>query len=120
MGLMQVVKPDADRNIRLPKEFIDQLNIHAGEKLVIRLVEGADLILVFPSRRLRRSHLPDSEMPTARQRVQQALANAGLLATLDPTTIERYASRAERPRLSPLKVGGKPASEIIVEERNRW
>ena len=61
------------------------------------------------------------DIPTLRQRVKQALANVGLLATLDPaTTVERYASRAGQRRLSPLKIGGKPVSEIIVEERSRW
>ena len=120
MGLMQVVTPDTDHTIQLPKRFIKQLGVRTGEELIVQLVQDAGLILVFPSRRSRRHRLPESKMPTLRQRVQQALTNAGLLATLNPATVERYASRAGQQRLSPLKIGGKPVSEIIVEERSRW
>ena len=120
MGMMQVVTPDRNRTVQLPKEFVDRLDIRAGEELIIQLVEDAGLILVFPSRRTRHPHLPESETPTLRQQIQQALANAGLLAVLDPATVERYASRVTQTRLSPLKIGGKPVSEIIIEERSRW
>lgn len=117
MALTHVVTTGTDRAIQLPKGFIDRLGIRAGEELIVQLVEDAGLILVFPSRR---PHLPESETTTLRQRVQQSLANAGLLVTLDPATVERYVSRARPRRLSPLKIGGKPVSEIIVEERSRW
>jgi len=64
-----------------------------------------------------RTVLPESETLTLRQQIQQALVKAGLLATLDPATVERYASHAGTRRLSPLKIGGKPVSEIIVLNR---
>jgi len=115
MGLTQMVTTDTDRTIQLPKRFVDRLGIRAGEELIVQLVEDAGLILVFPSRRPR---LPESETPTLRQRVQRALANAGLLVTLDPATIERYVYRAGQRRLSPLKIGGQPVSETIVDERS--
>jgi len=117
MGLTQVVTTNTDRTIQLPKRFVDRLDIRAGQELIIQVVEEAGLILVFPSRR---PHLPESETPTLRQRVRQALAKAGLLVTLDPAAVKRYTSRAGPRRLSPLKIGGQPVSEIIVEERSRW
>ena len=113
----QVVTADTNHAIQLPKMFVDRLGVRAGEELTVQLVEEAGLILVFPSRQNRQMELSP---PTLRQRVQQALANASLLATLDPATVKRYTPLAETERLSPLKIGGKPISEIIVEERNRW
>lgn len=117
MGPTQVITPDANRTIQLPKMFVDRLGVRAGEELTVQLVEEAGLILVFPSRRARPT---ESAMPTPRQQVKQALANARLLATLDPATAKRYVPPAKTGRLSPLKIGGKPVSEIIVEERSRW
>jgi len=57
---------------------------------------------------------------TPRQQVEHILAEVGLLVTLDPEMVRRYTSRAARRRVSPLRIGGKPTSEIIIEERNRW
>lgn len=118
MNHTQVVTTGADYTIRLPKKFVDRLDIHTGEDLIVQLVEDAGLILVFPSRRDRRSPM-ESRVPTLRQRVQQALADAGLLATLAPAMLEQSIPRAGQ-RLSPLKIGGKPVSKVIVEERDRW
>jgi len=109
--------PDTNRTIQLPQKFFDLLGIRAGEELTVQLVEEAGLILVFPARRNRSTELGAS---TPRQQVQLALANAGMLATLDPATVKRYAPPKRPERLSPLKIGGKPVSEIIVEERSRW
>lgn len=117
MRSTQVVTADTNRTIQLPKRFVDRLSVRAGEELTVQLVEEAGLILIFPSRRNRPTELA---MPTPRQQVQQALANMSLLATLDPATVKRYAPPARQGRLSPLKIGGKPVSEIIIEERSRW
>jgi len=54
MGLMRIVTPDTNHTIRLPKEFVDRLGIRAGQELTIQLVEEAGLILLFPSRLVRR------------------------------------------------------------------
>ena len=56
MGLIQVVNPDINRTIRLPKEFVDRLGIRAGQELAIQLVEEAGLILLFPARLARHHH----------------------------------------------------------------
>jgi antitoxin component of MazEF toxin-antitoxin module len=50
MSLMRIVSSGDDHTIRLPKEFVDRLGIHAGQELTIQLVEEAGLILVFPPR----------------------------------------------------------------------
>jgi antitoxin component of MazEF toxin-antitoxin module len=118
MSLTQVVTASANHTVQLPEGFVKQLGIRVGEELIVQLVEEAGLILIFPSRRA--PHQAEAEIPASRQQVQQALANAGLLATLDPATVRRYAPLAKQQRLSPLKIGGKPVSEIIVEERGRW
>ncbi len=52
---------------------------------------------------------------TPRQRVEQIWADAGLIATPDPTTIQNQATNYERQ--PPIQAGGKPASEIIIEQR---
>lgn len=116
MNHTQIVTTSTDYTIRLPKKFVDRLNIRSGENLIVQLIEDAGLILVFSPRRDRRSL---SRTGTPRQRVQQALADAGLLATLDPAMIGPGILRASQ-RLSPLKIGGKPVSQVIVEERDRW
>jgi antitoxin component of MazEF toxin-antitoxin module len=118
--MTQVVTTNTDCTIRLPKKFADRLDIHAGEELIVQLIEDAGLILVFPSRRDRRPRPTESGRATLRRQVQQALENAGLLAPLDPEIVKQYVPRAGQQRLSPLKIGGKPVSEIIVEERGRW
>ena len=116
MNRTQIVTTNTDYTIRLPKKFVDRLDIRTGENLIVQLVEDTGLILVFPPRRDRRSL---SRTSTPRQRVQQALADAGLLATLDPAMLRQDIPRAGQ-RLSPLEIGGKPVSQVIVEERDRW
>lgn len=48
--------------------------------------------------------------PTAKQQVLQALYATGLVTLPRPTT-------QKRGRVTPLKVGGIPASELIIAER---
>jgi len=52
---------------------------------------------------------------TPRQRVEQIWATTGLIVSLDPTIIHRYPIPQER-RI-PIRAGGKPASQIIIEQR---
>lgn len=54
MGLMQIVISDTDHTIQLPKEFVDRLGVHDGQKLTIQLVKDAEMLLLFPSRLARR------------------------------------------------------------------
>ncbi len=58
--------------------------------------------------------------PDAVQRLRRMLARHGLLAEWEPTTTERYVAQPDSERLSPLGMEGRPPSELIVEERNRW
>lgn len=54
------------------------------------------------------------------QRLRQLLARHDLLAELEPAILDRQAGDLGPERLSPLKIEGRPVSEWIVEERNRW
>lgn len=60
----------------------------------------------------------DSNRANARERVRQRLANAGLLAKVDPKLVDKYAPKCKE-RLSPLSMEGKPLSQIVIEERER-
>ena len=52
---------------------------------------------------------------TPRQQVEQVWAAAGLIVPLDPAISQRYPQY--RTRQSPAPAGGKPASQIIIEQR---
>ncbi|GAB4418598.1 MAG: hypothetical protein Fur0044_14670 [Anaerolineae bacterium] len=54
---------------------------------------------------------------TSRQRVEQIWAATGLIVPLDPAIARRYAK--SRQRRTPIQAGGKPASEIIIEQRGK-
>jgi hypothetical protein len=58
------------------------------------------------------------EQPVSGQDLRRILAQKGLLAELEPGTAEDADLAAER--VSPLEIEGRPVSELIVEERNRW
>ena len=64
-------------------------------------------------------HWPEtpSVAPTLRQRVEQIWATTGLIVPLDPAMVRRYPA-PQMPR-TPVQAGGKPASEIIIEQRGR-
>ncbi len=52
---------------------------------------------------------------TPRQQVEQIWAAAGLIAPLDPAITRHYPT--PQGRRTPVRAGGKPASEIIIEQR---
>jgi len=54
---------------------------------------------------------------TPRQRVEQIWATTGLIAPLDLAITQHYPT----PRVgrTPIKAGGKPASQIIIEQRGK-
>jgi hypothetical protein len=58
------------------------------------------------------------EQPVSRQALRRILAEEGLLAEPKPGSPEDADLAADR--LSPLEIEGRPVSELIVEERNRW
>jgi hypothetical protein len=62
---------------------------------------------------------PDTElvMLTPRQHVEHLWATTGLIVPLDPEIARRYSK--SRRRRTPIQAGGKPASEIIIEQRGK-
>ena len=52
---------------------------------------------------------------TPRQRVEQLWEAEGLIEPAVPSSDQRQ--KARRKRLSPIPVGGQPASEIIIDQR---
>ncbi|MDE3088233.1 MAG: hypothetical protein KGJ80_02455 [Chloroflexota bacterium] len=51
-----------------------------------------------------------------RERTLRVLESTGLIR---PLTLSRYIERPQRPRRTPLKIPGKPLSEIIIEQRGK-
>ena len=60
------------------------------------------------------------EQPVSVRDLRQILAQQGLLAELESLSPEEADVAAGPERLSPLQIEGRPVSELIVEERNRW
>lgn len=58
------------------------------------------------------------EQPVCENDLRRILAQQGLLAELEQRTPKDADLAAER--LSPLEIEGRPVSELIIEERNRW
>ncbi len=52
---------------------------------------------------------------TPRQQVEQIWATTGLIVPLDPAITRHYPT--PQGRRTPVRAGGKPASEIIIEQR---
>jgi sugar phosphate isomerase/epimerase len=58
--------------------------------------------------------LPEADL-TPRQRIEQLLRDTGLIVPLDPAIACRYTSVSYK-RQPALHAGGKPASQIIIEQ----
>lgn len=63
------------------------------------------------------SHWQETEQVpvTPRQQVEKLWAATGLIVPLDPNIARRYP--APRTRQTPIQAGGRPASQIIIEQR---
>ena len=59
--------------------------------------------------------LPETDL-TPRQRIEQLLRDTGLIIPLDLAIASRYTSVSHQ-RQPALHAGGKPASQIIIEQR---
>jgi len=54
-----------------------------------------------------------------RQAVLAALHSTGILVELDPAIAARYRAGSGQRQRTPVRVKGKPLSEMIIEERDR-
>ncbi|HID61506.1 MAG TPA: hypothetical protein EYP49_01985 [Anaerolineae bacterium] len=66
----------------------------------------------------RETEAKSSPLPT-RADVLAALRSTGILVELDPVIAARYRPGPGQQRRTPVRVKGKPLSEIIIEERGR-
>jgi len=57
------------------------------------------------------------EAMALQKRVVAVLRRAGAIGP-DPEEVARYLAQRENQRWMPIQAGGKPASQMIVEERN--
>lgn len=94
--------------VTIPLKVPDDL---AGQLLPLK-DRLADII------RLGLQHWPEVEPVTLtpRRRVERLWAEAGLTTSLDPAIAAHYPPY--RTRQTPIQAGGKPASEIIIEQRD--
>lgn len=69
--------------------------------------------------RLGLSQLATSEIVSRRDRTIRALQATGLIQPIAPSLVSRYAVDPHRGRRPPLRLPGKPLSEIIIEQRGR-
>jgi hypothetical protein len=51
--------------------------------------------------------------------VLAALRSTGILVELDPTIAARYRASLDQQERTPVRVEGKPLSEMIIEERDQ-
>ena len=94
-----------------------ELAIPASEQLALRLQAVGDRLPDVLELGLR--YWQTEQEATAVQRLRQMLAQHGLLAELEPTVADPSAAHPRSERLPPLAVEGRPASELILEERDR-
>jgi len=56
---------------------------------------------------------------TLRRQVEQLWETTGVIVPLEASLLRLAAPYASSTRITPLQVGGQPASEIIIEQRGR-
>ena len=91
------------------------ISLELPDELVKRLTPFQDRLPEIIELGLRYWQNTQAASPTPRQRVEQLWATAGLIVPLDPKISEHYPRRGKRPK--PIRAGGKPASQIIIEQR---
>jgi hypothetical protein len=93
------------------------ISLKVSDQLAQRLTSLQDHlpeIIELGLRHWQRQEVGQSTL-TPRQRVERLWAATGLIVPLDPTTVCRYpVSRTRQPA---VHAGGKPASQIIIEQR---
>jgi len=94
------------------------ISLEVSERLAQRLAPLQDHLSEVIELGLRhwREQRGEQSPLTPRQRVERLWAATGLIVPLDPAIARRYPS--SRKRQPAVRAGGKPASQIIVEQRN--
>jgi hypothetical protein len=76
-------------------------------------------ILEWGLRHVERETEIESAPPPTRADVLAALRSTGILVELDPVIAARYRAGLDQQGCTPVRVEGKPLSEMIIEERGR-
>jgi hypothetical protein len=96
--------------IQVPSELAQRLHPYRGELL---------RILEWGLRHVERETEAEYPRPLTRADVLAALRSTGILVELDPAIAARYQASPDQQGRTPVRVEGKPISEMIIEERNR-
>lgn len=100
------------------------IQIEVSAELAERLQRYQDdlpRILEQGLREVEREPETQQSAPSTRQEILDALRSAGLVVESDPAVVARYLAERRQRDSEPITVGGKPISELIVEERKqRW
>jgi len=91
------------------------ISLELPDELARRLTPHRDRLPEIIELGLRQWQNTEPASLTPRQRVEQIWATTGLIVPLDPAIVHRYPMSQER-RI-PIRAGGKPASQIIIEQR---
>ncbi len=107
--------------IRVPSELARRLRSHQSE--LPRILERG-LYYVEKETGAKTSKASAPEGVTLQMHVIATLRRAGVVGS-DPEDVAQYLAEREGQHWMPIKAGGKPASEMIIEEREsrpwaRW
>ncbi len=91
--------------LQIPDDLAEQIRPHRHE--LVRLLQ------------LGINQLANGEIEGPRDRTLRALRATGLIQPIAPSLVSRYAVDPHRRRRPPLRLPGKPLSEIIIEQRSR-
>jgi predicted DNA-binding protein len=97
--------------IRLPGELHRRLEARAQEK-----GQPLDQVLL---EELEKGLEIGVEPAIEQERVLEALHSTGLIQPISPELVQRYMPDPNLPRQKPLKIPGKPLSEVIIEQRGK-
>jgi hypothetical protein len=100
--------------LELPDKLAAQVQAHQTD--LPRILELGLKNLLIEKRELP----PPSDTPEQlRQKILSAWKSSGLIVELDSLPEDRQRIRQRRKSFKPIKARGKPASEIIIEQRGK-
>jgi len=97
--------------IRLPSELHRRLQTRAKER-----GQPLDQVLL---EELEKGLGIEAERAVEQEHVLEALHSTGLIQPISTELVRRYVSDPDLPRQKPLKIPGKPLSEVIIEQRGK-
>jgi hypothetical protein len=92
--------------------------LHVSEDLAAQLMPLQSRLPDIIKLGLQHWHEVEPVPHSPRQQIEKLWAEAGLTVSLDPGIANNYPPYRER--RTPIQAGGKPASEIIIEQRGPW